>query len=780
MNFYLCHRCPCDIDKIDVVLTWRVVHISALERYAKMTVPCKLGVSALLWQPADTRKFISITCPLIALSRSSTLTSNTEISAMAKRPYDMTEEYTTSGSIEGESSKAAKTGIATNQPEEHASAESDVSDIEGITHRCAPEFKNDLMESMPNPSSVDFAQIAKLSKYKFTRAKAMDWAMNDMKYLVYDDTDIKVKGYDSDDEDSDRKTIKWEDDVEELPAASSSKKADNGQPCRICPSYPEFPHSWKPRKFRLVNPTVDHPEDGHPVDLCQHYIAVSYCWPPYGEDVAPRTYEVRDLDGKVRQSRALDDVLDRAVDVANTCGVRMIWIDQECLPQPTEESSAADQYEQELGVQAMDIVYNRAIATAGMLDVIVDTQAQLDALEAMMFFDKARIEEMVNYEFCHLVLDILYRTSLDRWYTRAWVVQESFCAGKKLVLVYRRGEGLKFPSTCRMGYKHETMTRPYHSLDDSPRQRSSNIVCVPLQSFWDMIDAMKYFLNRDFFEVGTWLMRSDAQHAYAIPEAQAAIEVAESLHPRAIGGNTILQVMKIYGKGNYGKRPTVNAAGALTLLKNRQCHLDCDRIAIMANMCDYDFRLDTRAIGQNCSSLRQAILALALNNGDLSLLVPEVYMSESNGDPSQDYNITSNESCLFAEIHKDAAHIEYCRVRDILNFKIQSTRPGRVTSAGLQMPAYIWSVGTFANFRPIQARWADTWDTLKCWRIVVDRMKNETWKQFQLRQMAITRRFSEPGVGELASLEFKVAGHIPNESVIWRGIDPQVYTYLAT
>lgn len=79
---------------------------------------------------------------------------------------------------------------------------------------------------------------------------------------------------------------------------------------------------------------------------------------------------------------------------------------------------------------------------AGLLDVNIDTQAQLNAIEALMYFDRERVQSLVDHEFCYHVLNLLYRTSLDRWYTRAWVVQESLCAGSKLVLTFRRSTGL--------------------------------------------------------------------------------------------------------------------------------------------------------------------------------------------------------------------------------------------------------------------------------------------------------------------------------------------------
>lgn len=113
-----------------------------------------------------------------------------------------------------------------------------------------------------------------------------------------------------------------------------------------------------------------------------------------------------------------------------------------------------------------------------------------------------------------------------------------------------------------------------------------------------------------------------------------------------------------------------------------------------------------------------------------------------------------------------------------MNFELQSVELGHVTSAGLQFPAYIWSVDAYADFTPIQKSWADTWNSLKCLRMIVDRVKDDTSAQFHVRQAVITHRFSEPGMSELARLENQVAGHIPNDSVIWKGISNTNVTVL--
>lgn len=178
----------------------------------------------------------------------------------------------------------------------------------------------------------------------------------------------------------------------DIPAETSAQgSTSSDRDCPICSKCPEFPHHRKTRTFRLFQPRNEYPElFGETLppsrNICVHYAAVSYCWPPQQKDAdgrdikTPRNYLVKDLDGTWRENRALDDVLDRAVDAANRFGMRMIWIDQECLPQPPEDEQPPYEEDKQLGIQAMDIVYNRAFVTAGLHDTFITSQTQLDLI----------------------------------------------------------------------------------------------------------------------------------------------------------------------------------------------------------------------------------------------------------------------------------------------------------------------------------------------------------------------------------------------------------------
>jgi hypothetical protein len=650
------------------------------------------------------------------------------------------------------------------------------------------KMRNDLRDTTTTLGPNMFAEIAEISKYIFERKKARRWATRDICFLVYDDSDVEINGFDSDDEEAQQEyALQMSLADSDTAASEGGHKTQRSEwtedswksKCRVCAWYPEFPHKWKPRKFRLVNPTVDHPAwfdvgDDHniaSIDICMHYVAVSYCWPPRDEKPIPRSYTVRDLDGRVRASRALDDVLDRAVDFANSCGLRMIWIDQECLPQPSETSTTADWEMQELGIQSMDMVYNRAMYTAGLLNVEITSQEQVDAIETLLHCDWDTTKRTMTLQYCEHVIRFLDEICRDRWYTRAWVVQEAVCAGLKLVLAFRRSPGLRFQSKFRHGYKCEREDRPYHSLDDHARGLDSTLICINLGEFWRILDAMQNLIFRDFSVVGSMLVRSNYAPAETWPGAKAVLQAAGSLHPRTFEANTLQQAIMTYSEGQYGKRPTVNAAGALTLLKHRECYFESDRLAIIANMCDYDFRLDTKAVSTNFHSLRLAILALALNNGDTSLLAPEAYPPPDEIYSGEAYAEHASSSLLFQSFFLEASRIEYCQIRDFINTRLQGVTPASVTPDGLLLKSYLWSVDREIDFTPIQSTWADAWESLRCWRMLIDRQKSENREQYHARNATIVQWFSRPGVSERALEDFRQFGHIPDDSAVWESID---------
>ncbi|KAH0441426.1 hypothetical protein CcaCcLH18_01989 [Colletotrichum camelliae] len=440
-------------------------------------------------------------------------------------------------------------------------------------------MEDDLSKTGLPPLGVeDIEKMKDLWKFSIRRSAAQTWAFRDIRFLVYDDTDDEMKGgaiqtsdgqsyHGSDDEEA---TSNWSLELSmesKSPFVWLSPQHTNAEPsdpdhslpnapdstssCDICCNVTEFPHDRKTRNFRLISPASLYPKRNLArLPLCRHYVAVSYCWPePILDDKgqlvkAPVKSKVRDLDGIIRDARALDDVLDRAVDFANSAGLRMIWIDQECLPQPVDQSPEEEKEYQQLGVQAMDFVYSRAIFTVGLHSGSIVDQNQANALRALIKLDN-------------------------------------------------------------LG-----------SLDLEPHKYSSKLVNIQVDEFRGLLRVARRLLREQPQEFGITL-----HSAYG--RSSDILERAELLHPSPTTSSNF--PLQFVGGNQYGSRQSVNASTALTLLKSRHCRDTQDKIAIVANMCNYDVRLHTNSIARHCTSLRFAMLTLALINGDRSLLVPEVY-----------------------------------------------------------------------------------------------------------------------------------------------------------
>jgi hypothetical protein len=562
-------------------------------------------------------------------------------------------------------------------------------------------MEDDIREGSAPMEPADLQKLGELAAYRIDRQKAELWAHRDIKFLVYDDTNLQQNGYDSDDEegmvehammisggsglasedesespkskesedwneevvragpsslenphvpkdiydelDDESRTLKrrdseeWDEEVIRTGSSESShdREGTYEEPeCSFCSSVPEFPRNFRPRKFRLVqsNKMVSDPDKFKPGGpyVCSHYVAVSYCWPVPQQDengktiVTPGSYQVRDLNGIVRSSRALDDVLDRAVEFAVSCDIRMIWIDQECLPQPKEDSPQEDKDEQELGVQAMDVVYNRACITAGLLSATITSQEQMDAVATLRSFAPSDSGSNVRWEgigeappvtdlsrLLNHALDFLELISADRWYTRAWVAQEALSAGKMLVLLLPLGDEVFYESLLEHGEPELPFIAELPPRDGI----ESSAIGISMRGFQHLVRVAKclfYFIYKNV---------EDKIH----PRGFSIIVKAEDLHPTAPQPKILSERMFIPGGNNYRPRQTADAAGALTLLRTRGCRDVQDRIAIVANMCNFENRLNTSILARHCKSLRLALLALTVLNGDYSLLVPEAY-----------------------------------------------------------------------------------------------------------------------------------------------------------
>ena len=90
------------------------------------------------------------------------------------------------------------------------------------------------------------------------------------------------------------------------------------------------------------------------------------------------------------------------------------------------------------------------------------------------------------------------------------------------------------------------------------------------------------------------------------------------------GDERSINVKWTYRAGLARPRRSCNAAVALSYLRLRENTQVSDRLAIMANLCNCDVRLNTIEIKKDHLYLSACKFALALLNGDFSLLYLEV------------------------------------------------------------------------------------------------------------------------------------------------------------
>ncbi|KFA65056.1 hypothetical protein S40285_03092 [Stachybotrys chlorohalonatus IBT 40285] len=636
-----------------------------------------------------------------------------------------------------------------------------------------------MLNDLTNPTGPlgphDLSQTAHIAHLQADRGQAEVWAMKDCKFLVFDDTDVQENGYDSDDEEGMLAlALRMSNGQDEDPdgsaildaAAASSKSTLVDNPtaaqhphgehyCHVCSGQPEFPHNRKTRKFRLFRPR-DLPTQPN---ACRHYVAVSYCWPlpKTGADgkfvQERRSYQVRDLDGTTRPNRVMDDVLDRAVDFANTYGLRMIWIDQECLPQPTEESPVEDWREQELGVQAMDIVYHRAIVTAGLLSSTIIHQAQADSI--------CRVSELHQRPFVlpgditHVV-GFLNMVRADRWYTRAWVLQEALSAGRTLMLVFKAAAGLKSSDNYRVAGSQQP---PPHSLDKDTRSRFSEIFCLSVNDFQALVDNFKRLVASVHATVPFEIPAS------TMVELQELIRGAEALHPVMEQAQNLAGVVQVWGGRNYGSPFKVDAAGALSLLRTRECRDTRDMMAIMANMCRYEIRLNTQTVSKQCTSLRVALLCQAILNGDFSLFVTDAYRQHPHAAKQQTNDHVPRWLQPFADHN---AILDRVRIRNFNTFR--HTGKHFYDPVNMRFLAYVWTVEDFLDMTPVKAMWEDSWLDAQLVDVHAHQLDGETPEESRVRGQALVKHLSDSKVRQLATKELYYHGCVSDTSAVWDGV----------
>ena len=318
------------------------------------------------------------------------------------------------------------------------------------------------------------------------------------------------------------------------------------------------------------------------------YVAVSYCWNRERKNWSPsdsdKPLQVACENLSTRPSNAPFDVLYRSMAYAKAKNVNAIWIDQECIDQN-------DSVEKGDAIQEMDLVYQESNHPIAVLEFCFQTQSELDVFasicdQVFYTFDPSQIEVLES---------VLGALTDDKWFERAWTLQESVSAGASMILL----------------------------LGCPGLQKSPHFGLTPGEFEISIFDFQQAMVNtRIFIEEGLaasiW---SDSSNAI---NASNCADILWNYIPTTIP-DFVRDTLKIDSSHRQG----CNAAQALTFLDDRLNSFFPDRLAILANLCDYEYRLKPEVLELPNSSFSICAHTLAILNGDMSLL--DGYRAEEEG-----------------------------------------------------------------------------------------------------------------------------------------------------
>lgn len=275
----------------------------------------------------------------------------------------------------------------------------------------------------------------------------------------------------------------------------------------------------------------------------------------------------------------------------------------------------------------MDYVYLRAQISIGLFNVRLE-QHDLDCLllsyEHRMSHHsrshRGRRPLLSRRSIDHTALcETLSKIVNDKWSTRAWILQEAFTSNQNMLLLFPR---------------HNVDVRNWsmvcHELSRSEVAIRLKAIQDCLQYFAPLIrpiiltrikTAQEVTPKTQMPQVPGGGKGGQGSHGSNSNDLQLTLKRIDFFHLHT------QQAPWHFHANNNKPRRNCNAAVALTYLRLRGLQRVADKLAILANICDYHVRLDTTQIEKGQTSLATCVLALSLVNNDFSLLVPQMYPS---------------------------------------------------------------------------------------------------------------------------------------------------------
>jgi hypothetical protein len=349
--------------------------------------------------------------------------------------------------------------------------------------------------------------------------------------------------------------------------------------------------------------------------------------------------------GKTVMQRNLLDirnsVLDRVVSYLEARNMDTFWIDKACINQTNAKQKAE-------AINSMDLVYKNATKSVGLLSTPIYATTGAQLLGRLLNGDLSFEDDSGNFQIYHNVPDktvvktirILKALVQDSWWDRAWIYQEEYLSGPRMDLLIPVERSVQVPE------RYDLVAGEF---------------CV---------QATKFRKQATIFLLACFDIRWEEHHAIC-SEMLSKVERYSITLKRSDGG---LNPMSSTIFADIEQRGVENA---------------WDTLAITANTCAYETRLDVKSLTRERRSLSLCLLAQFLLNG-------EIFICGTKHDKANRNSLMYTVHGLLDQIQpaiddlpistKELTFLKYCRMPSV-----------RFCVRGLETDGYIWDLPKHAN-----------------------------------------------------------------------------------
>ncbi|KAK7537333.1 uncharacterized protein J3D65DRAFT_377243 [Phyllosticta citribraziliensis] len=391
------------------------------------------------------------------------------------------------------------------------------------------------------------------------------------------------------------------------------------------------------------------------------YVAVSYPWKPavataLCDTATGRTTASTNCDSAraggwkiqtlgnpraLERSKVRDGVLSRAVAYAESHGTELVWIDRECVPQDEEERP----HLHETAMQSMDLVYRWAKHPLALIFEGVWSQDEVDLLEKLLRGqivevssfdgdytappsdgekkgDDEEVDPLTDYPRFHAdtdqslitqVLLLLTRLTSDPWFSRAWIFQENYCAGAKMRLLIPHARNISKAHAVDLfgSIPHELNIRSIAFFNAATKFCLAYLADARYAHSTAGAAACEAIIHR--------AGRYNLLHRYGFVSSTGStspteirVQAEAEKHRRRRHHRSHKSGMKTASSRPFSRAMSTTIFADLAARRITQPH---DILAIAANCCAYDVRLDTKAL-RSAGTVAKAAETLAELSGD--------------------------------------------------------------------------------------------------------------------------------------------------------------------